>query len=230
MKRLSLLSICLLFCVSIFAQSLNDTKEVTRFLDIPIDGSEKEMFNAIKKKGFKKTKFGDSKALTGKFNDVDVIILLHTNNNKVYRVVVVDANSLGAYSIRNRYNYLCYQFENNMKYGTLGDQTIPEDENIATEMSKGKNYQAVFYQLPDTKLIEQRATEKANSWYNIDELNAMDESERRDKLTAAYASAKLELMSERPVWFTIVGGDYAEGYRIAIYYENEYNKNNGSDL
>ena len=229
MKRLNLLLAFLLLGLITFSQSVEMKNDITHFLNIPVDGSEKEMFKAIKNKGFKQTKYGNSKALSGRFNDNDVIIMLHTNNGKVYRVAVLDDKPRNKYAIKTRYNELCHQFENNQNYCHLGDQSIPEEENIAIEMSNGKQYQAIFYQEPEEELLHQLATEKVNSTYTMEELNAMSDEERKVNLTACYALAKVEVMDKKPVWFTILE-DSVEGYRIVIFYQNEYNQSNGTDL
>jgi hypothetical protein len=172
-----------LLSVSLYAQ-----KDVTQFLGIPVDGTKSEMIAKLKAKGYTSNSL-DKNILVGEFNGREVNIHIVTNNNKVYRIMVIDAISQSEGSIKIRFNYLCQQFDNNKKYvsATLSDQTISEDEDISYEMSvNNKRYQAAFYQSP-----------------NID--------------------------FKKLVWFTINEFSYGK-YRIAIYYDNEYNMANGEDL
>lgn len=69
------------------------------------------MIQKLKAKGFQYNSSGDY--LTGEFNGRDVRISVVTNNNKVYRIMVVDDNNSDETSIKIRFNTLCRQFENN---------------------------------------------------------------------------------------------------------------------
>lgn len=138
----------LLLSIAACAQSVTPT----RFLGIPVDGTKKEMIQKIKDKGFIYSPSQD--VLTGEFNGRDVIIDVLTNNNKVYRVAVMDANPTNDEAqIRIRYNNLLYQFSNNGKYLPDEDyEAISETENISYEMIVNhKTYQAGFYQLSDNE-------------------------------------------------------------------------------
>lgn len=122
----------------------------TRFLGIPVDGTKKEMIQKIRDKGFSYDQSHDM--LTGEFNGRDVNISVLTNNNKVYRVAVVDAKPTNDEAqIRIQYNILLYQFSNNGKYLPDEDyEAISETERIGYEMEVNhKTYQAGFYQLSD---------------------------------------------------------------------------------
>lgn len=136
----------LLLSIAACAQSVTPT----RFLGIPVDGTKKEMIQKIKDKGFIYDASQD--VLAGEFNGRDVIISVLTNNNKVYRVVVVDAEPTNdeAQAIR-RYNTLLYQFSNNDKYLPAADnEAISETEDISYEMKvHNKQYDAAFYQRSD---------------------------------------------------------------------------------
>ncbi len=131
----------LAFAIAVYAQQ---EKEVTRFLGIPVDGSKTEMIKKLQAKGFQKSEIGD---LEGEFNGKDVYIFVKTNNNKVYRIVVMDKNQIDETNIKIRFNKLCSQFANNPKYISLQDFTIPESEDISYEMSvNNKRYEAVYCQ------------------------------------------------------------------------------------
>ena len=131
----------LAFAIAVYAQQ---EKEVTQFLGIPVDGSKTEMIRKLQAKGFQKSEVSD---LEGEFNGQDVYIFVKTNNNKVYRIMVVDKNQIDETNIKIRFNNLCNQFANNPKYISSEDFTIPESEDISYEMSvNNKRYEAVYCQ------------------------------------------------------------------------------------
>lgn len=187
MKKL--ISIVMLLAVT---AALHAQKSVTQFLGIPVDGTKSEMIRKLKAKGFESTSYKKD-LLEGEFNGQEVNVSIGTNNNIVYRIFIFDANSTNEAQIKIRFNNLCRQFENNPKYFSPGDQTIPEDEDISYEMSvNAKTYQAAFLQT------------------NPNDAIGSDD------------------MINRQVWFMIIES-YGE-YRIAMYYDNEYNRADGSDL
>lgn len=202
-KLLLLVSLCLFSIVG--AQEQND---VTRFLGIPVDGSKEDMISALKAKGYRSSAY-DSDVLEGEFNGQDVHIFVVTNNNKVCRIMVCDANPVDVRSIQIRFNKLCRQFENNPKYLKLDDCTIPDDEDIAYEMLvHKKRYEAVFVQ--NTPISEK---------YTVEELANMP----TEQLLAEIFDAP-----KKKVWFMI--SDYYGKYYITMFYDNEYNRANGEDL
>ncbi len=145
MKRLLITAIGLLMVsFSSFAQV-----EVTKFLGIPVDGSKEAMIQKLKEKGFKpNTTYGEPSHLTGEFNGEDVNVHIVTDNNKVRRIFLEDVATRDEYQIKLRFNKLCSQFSNNVKYAFIGDgQQIPDNEDIGYQMSvNNKNYEAAFYQ------------------------------------------------------------------------------------
>ena len=130
MKKLFLLFLVLLTCVVLYGQEVSS---VTRFLGIPIDGTKAEMISKLKDKGFTSVP-GTDGMLEGEFNGKDVYVIVQTNNRKVWRIAVMDKNKCDEAQIKINFNNLCSQFENNSKYFSFGDQTIPENENINYEM------------------------------------------------------------------------------------------------
>lgn len=153
MKKLLSITMWLMLSVLAYAQ-----QDVTRFLGIPVDGSKWEMIRKLKEKGFRYD--STSGLLEGEFNGRDVYVSVVTNNNKVYRIMVRDANASGESSIKIRFNRLCKQFANNSKYISLEDYTIPDDEDISYEITvHKKRYEASFYQrsmqLQGTSLLQQ---------------------------------------------------------------------------
>ena len=140
MKKLLSITMLLTFSIIVHAQ-----QDVTQFLGIPIDGSKTEMIRKLKEKGYRNDPTTD--ALVGEFNGAKVNVFVVTNNNKVCRIMVADANNVDERAIQIRFNRLCEQFANNPKYISLQDYTIPEDENISYEITvHKKRYEAVFYQ------------------------------------------------------------------------------------
>ena len=146
MKKILTLAVVLMTTIALFAQ---EEKDVTKFLGIPVDGYKSEMISKLKAKGFTSTSY-DKNVLEGEFNGQDVELHVVTNNNKVYRIMVVDKNYVGETNIRIRFNNLISQFENNSKYIGYINKPIPEDEDLSYEISvKNKRYQASFYQNGD---------------------------------------------------------------------------------
>ena len=64
--------------------------DVTKFLGIPVDGTKAEMKQKLVAKGF--TYNAQNDYFEGEFNGRDVIVCIATNNNKVWRIMVKDAN------------------------------------------------------------------------------------------------------------------------------------------
>lgn len=132
--------------LSAIAFTMVAQKDVTKFLGIPVDGTKSEMIRKLKAKGFKEIPYSDG-ILKGEFNGFDVEIYIMTNNNKVWRLIVADQNSMDANNIKSRFNNLHYQFAQNPKYLSVSDFTIPETEDISYEtLVNKKQYQAAFYQ------------------------------------------------------------------------------------
>lgn len=224
MKNLLVVAMCFVFALSVQAQ-----KEVTRFLGIPVDGTKPEMIQKIKAKGFIPSRY-DSEMLEGEFNGKNVWVMVVTNNRKVYRVAVIDANTCGETDIRVRFNTLLEQFKNNDKYMPgLDNAAIPDDEDISYECTvHDKRYQAVFYQYAENmKDTMQRFAEQVKTGYTEEELAKLTD-EQKAKLLEGFSDKLVEGILNRAVWFMIEkdGTDY----RIIMYYDNVYNQANGDDL
>lgn len=128
----------MLCCISIVGMAQTD---VTNFLGIPVDGKKSDMMSKLKSKGFTQSPYAEG-VLTGKFNGMDVNVHIATNNDKVCRIMVCDANTMDEASIRIRFNVLCEQFKNSSKYCSLSekDPKLKEDENISYEMTVHKKF------------------------------------------------------------------------------------------
>lgn len=212
-----------IFLITLVANAQND---VTQFLGIPIDGTESEMIQKLKAKGFNSTTV-EPNVLEGEFNGVLVYLHIVTNGNKVWRIMVSDKNTIDERSIQIRFNNLCRQFENNPKYMPLfQNDLIPDDENIKYEtIVNKKRYQAAFIQKPSdfsTKLYSYFLTK-----YSADEIkDATTEIDQDLRLMTIDYIQKYCL--HKPVWFMI--SEYFGKYGITMFYDNENNKANGEDL
>ena len=229
MKRLLFIVLAMIATITSFAQQ----KDVTSFLGIPVDGTKTEMKQKLIAKGFVPKKIGDFERLEGEFNGHDVNVYIATNNNKVYRIMLVDKNYVDEAQIKIRFNRLVEQFENNKQYISLDKYTLSDDENISYEMTVNKkNYNAVFYQVPnmekaDTLALQEKIRNELLSKYTEAELKNPTEEITKETLNATTKIFK-EMIFMKPVWFRI--SEYYGEYSIAMYYDNEYNHANGEDL
>jgi len=217
------IQICLLLILPI---TLSAQKDVTQFLDIPIDGYKAEMIEKLKSKGFTSNKYVKD-VLEGEFNGNDVYISIQTNNNKVWRIIVSDKNTTNVTNIRIRFNNLIQQFVNNERYSkvlesTITNYTIPEDEDISYEIGvNNKRYQASF---------SQKSKDYDYLTEEVKRLSINDslKNKNAEKLSSLIVESALATLNKN-VWFMILQDGYDE-YKIALYYENIYNKANGSKL
>ena len=204
---------------------LLSAQDVTKFLGIPVDGFKPEMKRALMAKGF--TYNSDLDCLEGEFNGTDVNVFIVTNNNKVYRIMLLDKYERDVSGIITRFNNLCYQFEHNIKYQKYDDESfyIPEGEDIDYKMLvDNKIYEAGFLQTPDsTKYDHDMIMNMLKNRYG----GTFDVSDPKVYDGVKYFLYEENLM-KNSVWFKI-NRNYGK-YRIAMYYDNEYNKANGEDL
>ena len=218
---LALISVC-----AAYAQ-----KDVTHFLGIPIDGSKSAMIQKLKVKGFKANPYNKD-VLEGEFNGMDVNVHVVTNGDKVWRIMLCDANSVDERSIQIRFNNLCRQFEKNPKYMSMGDYVIPDDEDIAYGITvKNKRYEAIYYQRPaelsDTTRLREKLMPIIMEKYTAEQL-ANPTEDIETELMIMSLDYMMELCYKKTVWFTIT--DYYGKYFITMFYDNEYNRANGEDL
>lgn len=228
MRKIFTIIVLLVASVTLFAQS-----DVTKFLGIPVDGFKPDMIRKLKEKGFVSTAY-DKDILEGEFNGRDVNVFVVTNNNKVYRIMVADQNSVGETDIRIRFNNLCRQFANNSKYTTpllttVDDFIISEDEDISYEMAvNNKRYQASFYQKPDTIAQQKDLENYRNSLlekYTEEELN---DSATVNKIVQDAILYAMDISTKKSVWF-MISESYGK-YYVVMYYDNKYNEASGEDL
>lgn len=167
-------SIIITLLVAAVTLCANAQKDVTKFLGIPVDGSKTEMIRKLKAKGFRTTSY-DRNILEGEFNGMKANVLVVTNGNKVWRILVYDPTPVDARSIQIRFNQLLSQFENNPKYISLGNQLIPNDEDISYNiLVNKKRYEAVLYQKALQKSnsteVNMEVSSKKQVWFMITEL------------------------------------------------------------
>lgn len=213
----------LIFPMASYAQ-----KDVTQFLDIPVDGYKPEMIEKLKSKGYTINQQSED-VLDGEFNGTKVNIVIGTNNNKVWRIAILDEYTTDETNIKIRFNNLIQQFVNNNRYSTQSDSIIstfiiPEDESISYEMTVNKKrYEAVFYQkaLKYDSLINETALLVAKDTLND------EENDRVYALLEETMKVSMDELNKR-VWF-MIKEDYGE-YRIVIFYENVYNEASGNEL
>ena len=192
------------------------------------------MIQQLKGKGY--TYDAKNDYLTGEFNGSEVNIRIATNNNKVWRIMVTDANpTRSVTNIKIRYNKLCRQFSNNGKYvpADLVDYAISEDEDISYEMTvHDKRYEAVYYQYSETDIdsanMRKWMMEKYGNMYSQEELEKLSETEQQQLLVAVAMDYLKEVISKKSVWF-MIHQFYGE-YYITMFYDNEYNHSDGEDL
>ena len=211
--------------VSLLSYAQND---VTKFLGIPVDGSKSAMIEKLCQKGFEKKYYSDGSVfLTGEFNGYDVIVSVVTTNNKVSRIVVADAHNIDEASIKNRFNILCSQFANNSNYIAFEDFTIPQTEDISYEMSvHAKRYEAAFYQqsASSESELEEIFRKQLLENFTEEQLSKFTEKDIKDALEIFL----LDRLSKKCVWFYIA--EFYGKYSITMYYDNEYNRAQGSEL
>ena len=226
MKKIFLLLICVLCGISMFAQN-----DVTKFLGFPVDGSKSEMIKNLKSKGFTTFTVGDNEGSKGRFNGVEVNVYISTENGKVSRILVCDANHVGESDIKIRFNTLCRQFMDNGKYFSAEDYTIADDENISYQMAvNAKRYEAIFYQMPEGKALEDLKAsilQETAAKYTPTQLeNPSDEL--KAEITINSMKQLFKAVEKKTVWF-MISEDYGK-YYISMFYDNEYNRPNGEDL
>ena len=222
MRRLFLM-VAILFAINTLIFAQNDVtkdeiaslykQDITKFLGIPVDGTKEEMMQKLQEKGFQ---LNDKGVLEGEFNGRDVIVLIGTNKNKVYRIMLMDIIPSDKNSIKIRFNNLCSQFFNNKKYITYSKEEeliIPDEEDISYNMVvHNKQYKASFRQAPDFDIYAS---------IHLKGDIPLTKEEEIVLMTNAVAN--------KTVWFKIEQLS-SDGYVIVMYYDNGNNEANGEDL
>ena len=219
--------ILLFYIMAITAISMSAQNDVTTFLGIPVDGFKSEMKQKLVSKGFVPKKVGTNEFLEGEFNGTDVHVWIVTNNNKVYRIMLSDKNTVDEAQIKIRFNNLVKQFENNKRYHAFGDYSLSDKEDISYEMGiNNKEYVAYYLQDPDFENIDAKILTAIEEKYSAEELKNPSETVKND--IKDITNKILDYHFMKRVWFCIER--YNGEYGICMYYDNEYNRANGEDL
>lgn len=225
MKRIFIMMIAMTISFAAFAQN----KDVTTFLGIPVDGTASSMKQKLVSKGFVPKKVGTNEFLEGEFNGTDVHVWIATNNNKVYRIMLCDKNTVDEAQIKIRFNNLVKQFENNKRYHAFADYSLSDKEDISYEMGiNNKEYVAYYLQDPDFENIDAKIQTAIEEKYSAEELKNPSETVKNDIKDITNKILGYHFMKR--VWFCIERYRYNGEYYISMYYDNEYNKANGEDL
>ena len=219
---LLVLSSCTALNKSIGSSRLSSNETIT-FMGIPIDGTKRAFIQELKRKGFRYDSTG--KLLVGQFDGRTVNLVVSTNKNKVDRVYVMFPHNTSR-EIKNEYNILLEKFKRNDKYmSMLLNEAIPDDEDIAYEISsKGKRYDAAFYAKPSN--YEELKDEILRTFFGLEGSAEDSKLTTNERLTKLYSEKMLGT-----VWFTIFQDTFHLGqFYIGLYYDNEKNRPHGEDL
>ena len=225
MKKIILMMIAMTISFASFAQN----KDVTTFLGIPVDGTASSMKQKLVSKGFVPKKVGTNEFLEGEFNGTDVHVWIVTNNNKVYRIMLSDKNTVDEAQIKIRFNNLVKQFENNKRYHAFADYSLSDKEDISYEMGiNNKEYVAYYLQDPDFENIDAKILTAIEEKYSAEELKNPSETVKND--IKDITNKILDYHFMKRVWFCIERYRDNGEYYICMYYDNKYNQANGEDL
>lgn len=229
----------LMFMLMLVAMTATAQKDVTKFLGIPVDGYKPEMKKKLIGKGF--TYNSQNDFFEGEFNGRDVHVYVATNNNKVWRIMVCDANTCGEGDIKIRFNKLCDQFARNKKYMATNfgekEYTLSDSEDISYEMLvHKKRYEASYFQAPDPEMTDTLALQKRikdvllreYTQEQIDNPTEKQAEEMKRLVAKETTDIAFELMEKKLVWF-MISESYGR-YHITMFYDNEYNHSDGEDL
>lgn len=217
----------MMIAMTISFASFAQSKDVTKFLGIPVDGTKTEMKQKLIAKGFVPKKFGNDECLEGEFNGQNVNVYIGTNNNKVFRIMLADKNLVDEAQIKIRFNNLVKQFENNKRYYAFEDFSLSDKEDITYEMTvHNKIYAAYYLQDKDYENIGAEIQTAMEEKYSDEELKNPSETVKNDRKDIINKIVNYHFMKQ--VWFSIKR--YYGEYYICMYYDNKYNQANGEDL
>lgn len=200
-------------------------KDALKFMGIPVGGSEAEMINALKAKGFKKESYCDY--LTGVFNGEDVKVYISTNHGVVDRIEVVYPDCPDGAAARVKFNNLMSRFDHNAKYVSLDHRAeIGANETIFTNIrGNSKLYDVIyFYLTPETNPKQWKID------FNAEYAKRFTKPVKSlcyDELEEVLFCMPLKIRSaiSGVVWFAM-----PDAYYIHIYYDNLQNRPRGEDL
>ncbi len=176
-------------------------KEVTKFMGIPVDGSPTEMIKKLKAKGFK-TDEDAMQAVKRGLTDWDgpEVLIGRFNGERVRVLLGVETNKVWRIYLEDKDDRDETQIK--IRFNTLVRQFENNDKYVYFYEQTIADDEDISYQMTVNK-----------------------------KQYEAYFAQKGEdgtIDKKRIVWFCI--SQRSDGYYIAMFYDNEYNKADGSDL
>ena len=176
-------------------------KEVTKFMGIPVDGSPTEMIKKLKAKGFKTDEGFMRNVKRGLIDwDEPEVLTGYFNGEKVRVLLGVEQNKVWRIYLADKDSRDETQIK--IRFNTLVRQFENNDKYV------------YFY--------EQTIADDEDISYQ------MAVNKKRYEATFLQKGEDGTVDEKRVVWFTIVQG--SDGYKIAMFYDNEYNRADGSDL
>ena len=226
MKRILLTFLTLLIAIISYSQNFP-----IKFMGIPVTGTRSDFIKSLQTKGFSTNSYTGK--LHGQFNGIWVELSIHTNKDKVDRIIITNDKPFTEQDIKNQYNTLVDEFNNNKKYINPGETvyTIPEEENISYEIAAhNKRYEATYYQMIDMNNHNDydEFTKYFYSKVDSSELSKLPQNEKLEKIKEVSGTYIAEVVPKRVVWFMIK--QHYNDYYINLYYDNEYNRPHGEDL
>ena len=176
-------------------------KEVTKFMGIPVDGSPTEMVKKLKAKGFKTDEGYMRDVKVGLIDwDGPEVLTGHFNGTKVRVFLGVEQNKVRRIYLADKKTRDETQIK--IRFNTLVRQFENNDKYLYFYEQTIADDEDISYQMAVNKKQYEATFLQKGEDGTVDE--------------------------KRVVWFTI--GQYPDGYKIAMFYDNEYNRADGSDL
>ena len=176
-------------------------KEVTKFMGIPVDGSPTEMIKKLKAKGFTTDEKFMQAIKQGLIDwDGPEVLTGRFNGERVRVYIEVETNKVWRICLRDKNTRDETQIK--IRFNTLVRQFENNDKYVYFYEQTIADDEDISYQMTVNK-----------------------------KQYEAYFLQKCEdgtVDEKRFVWFQI--SQHSDGYRIDMFYENEYNEADGSDL
>ena len=176
-------------------------KEVTKFLGIPVDGSPSEMIKKLKAKGFTTDEDAMQVVKRGLIDwDGPEVLTGRFNGEKVRVFLVVEQNKVWRICLSDKDNRDETQIK--IRFNTLVRQFENNDKYVYFYEQTIADDEDISYQMTVNKKQYEAIFAQKGEDGTVDE--------------------------KRFVWFQI--SQHSDGYRIDMFYENEYNEADGSDL
>lgn len=216
------------------AKSKTNPKNVTTFMNIPIDGKKSAMIHKLQKKGFAYD--GELDRLFGTFMGYDAVIAVLEDRGKVYQISVQLYDGIHNYrpdffdekSARFLYNKLRENFEESEKYVYIPIDSLTN--KIPYDAVDITNYIATFYQWGEEreKAMVYFSQKSSDSIFEFAYLTvAKDYSVPYSRFNELY-----DYVKKRPVRYAICQKDNGleKCYYFLICYCNELNVSDERDL